>query len=121
MKFYALPDEARSEEEILLGLGLSPKLLGYDYIAYALKLIKADPTYLRAITKRLYVDVGNHFDARPYNVERDIRHAINNIFTHGDFEYISSMFVNSVQPLKGSPTNGEFLALLNLRSQQICS
>lgn len=114
-----LPIGTNTYEEMLLSFGLSPKLLGYSYITYSLELIKDDPTYLRNITKRLYKDVAAHFEVQPYSVERNIRHAISCIFTHGDYEYINAMFVNCVQPLKGTPSNGEFLALLNLRGKQL--
>lgn len=101
-------------DQLLLEMGLSPKLLGYDYISYAMKLIGEDPHYLRAITKRLYVDIAQYYGVSPYSVERDIRHAIGNLFTHGDYDCINGLFFNSVNPLKGTPTNGEFFSVLYL-------
>lgn len=109
--------ELSNTDTLLLEMGLSPKLLGYSYISFAMELIYQDPKYLRAITKRLYVDVAQAFGVSTYSVERDIRHAIGNLFTYGDYDCINSLFYNSVNPLKGTPTNGEFLSVLYLHTR----
>lgn len=106
-------------EELLLKMGLSPKLLGYTYISYGMELIYQDSNYLKAITRRLYVDIGNYFGVSSYSVERDIRHAICNLFTYGDYDYLNKLFYNSVNPLRGNPTNGEFLSTLYLHTHRI--
>lgn len=98
--------------KILLKLGIMPKLLGYSYIISAIELIFFDPSYLRAITKALYVELAGIYQTTPICVERNIRNAITSAWSHGDREYIQNIFYNSVDPEKGCPTNSQFLSVI---------
>ena len=44
-------------QELLLDIGLSPSLIGFQYITYAEQLALMDEAYLRHVTKLLYIDI----------------------------------------------------------------
>lgn len=97
-------------QTILLNIGIPSNLLGYHYIIYAMDLILSDENYLHSITKMLYVDIAVKFKTTASRVERAIRNAISVGWTNGNLEYINHLFYNSVNPLKGTPTNSQLLS-----------
>ena len=99
-------------QELLLDIGLSPSLIGFQYITYAEQLALTDEEYLRHVTKLLYIDIAVKYHTTPASVERCIRHAISTAWNHGSKEQINKLFRNSVNPNKGVPTNSQFLARL---------
>ena len=98
--------------ELLLDIGLSPSLTGFQYITYAEQLALKDEGYLRHVTKLLYIDIAVKYNTTPASVERCIRHAIATAWNHGSVEQISKLFRNCINPQKGVPTNSQFLACL---------
>ena len=105
-------NDANEIHELLLDIGLSPSLIGFQYITYALQLALEDEVYLRNVTKLLYIDIAKKYHSTPSSVERCIRHAIATAWTHGSSEQINKLFKNSINPQKGVPTNSQFLARL---------
>jgi len=99
-------------QELLLDIGLSPSLTGFQYITLAEQLALRDESYLRHVTKLLYIDIAVKYNNTPASVERCIRHAIATAWNHGSVEQISKLFRNSINPKKGVPTNSQFLACL---------
>lgn len=107
----ALPAVGSSDiQNVLLDIGIPANILGYAYIAYAEELILKNEEYLQSITKMLYVNIARKYFSTPSRVERAIRHAISVGWSHGNMDYINSLFHNSVNPRKGSPTNSQFLS-----------
>ncbi len=105
-------DATNEIQELLLDIGLSPSVIGFQYITYALQLVLEDEAYLRHVTKLLYIDIAKKYHSTPSSVERCIRHAITTAWTHGSLEQINMLFRNSINPEKGVPTNSQFLARL---------
>lgn len=99
-------------QELLLDIGIPPSLSGFQYITYAEQLALTDEEYLRHVTKLLYIDIAKKFRTKPTSVERCIRHAIGVAWTTGSIDQINSLFRNSVNPSKGTPTNSQFIARL---------
>ncbi|MCQ2550453.1 MAG: sporulation initiation factor Spo0A C-terminal domain-containing protein [Lachnospiraceae bacterium] len=112
IKNFNFTSTDRRIHELLLDIGMSPRLLGYRYIVSAVKMIQEDPDYLDNITKWLYVDVAKNCSSTPSRVERNMRNAIACAFGQGDYDTINYVFKNSVNPLKGVPSNSQFLATL---------
>lgn len=98
--------------ELLDHIGMGRHLDGYGYLRYGVALACTDGTLLRGITKRLYPMTASHFDSDTRRVERSIRHAIETTFNAGDYKAIYEVFGNTIDPQRGKPTNGEFIALL---------
>lgn len=97
-------------QDVLLDIGIPSSLLGFMYITYAEQLVLSDPSYMRKITNGLYKEIAKKYDSTPTRVERCIRHAIEVGCTQGNTDSIYRLFKHSVNPLKGTPTNGQFIA-----------
>ena len=97
----------------LLGqINMSPTIQGYLYLRKAVNLVSVDISLLRGITNRLYPMLAEAFDSTPSRVERSIRHAIESTVNKGNLEALHYLFGNTMDPQKGKPTNGEFIAML---------
>lgn len=93
-------------------LQMSSRLDGYAYLRYCVGLVSTDVTYLRAITTRLYPMAAMEFNTTPERVERSIRHAIESTINRTSLDALYSLFGNTIDPQKGKPTNGEFVAMM---------
>ncbi len=96
--------------QILVELGAPDHLIGHPYTVYAILLVLEDRTYINSITFGLYPQVAAHFDTTASRVERGIRHLIEVTWTRGDLDVLNRYFGSTVDPRKGKPTNGEFVA-----------
>lgn len=99
-------------QDLLLNIGLSPAVMGFQFITYAEQLILMDEKYLHRVTTMLYIDIAKKFQTTPAAVERNIRHSITTAWLHGSLTEIHKLFRNSINPEKGVPTNSQFLARL---------
>ena len=105
-------DNTNEIQELLLQIGMPANLAGFAYITSAVQLVLADSNRLQCIVKGLYSSVANTYDTTPQRVERGIRHAIAKAWSQGDIEFIQFLFRNSIDPMKGTPTNTQFIARL---------
>ena len=96
--------------KMLLELGVPAHLLGYELIACAVNLALENKALLRQITKTLYPTVAKKFDTTASCVERAIRHAIETAWLRGGIDAQIDYFGNSIDPMKGKPTNKEFIS-----------
>lgn len=94
----------------LRNIGVPANIKGYDYIKEAVGLVLEDPNLLGYITKGLYPAVAKEYETTYSRVEKDIRHAIEVTFDRIDHDTVRECFGNSYSPLKGKPTNSEFIA-----------
>lgn len=98
--------------KLLCSIGLTANLSGYLYIRDALILISQDASLLHAVTKELYPEIANQYHTNASCVERSMRHAVENLWSHGDIETLQQTFGAAVDPEHGKPTNATFLATL---------
>jgi len=97
----------------LLGqINMSPAIHGYQYLRKAVNLVSVDISLLRGITNKLYPMLAEAFASTPSRVERSIRHAIETTVNKGNMDALHHLFGNTMDPQKGKPTNGEFIAML---------
>lgn len=96
--------------ELCKELGLKANLKGYNYIKVALEIILEHPEQLDYMTNRLYPSIADITGTTSSRVERSIRHAIECMVDTCPSETVYSVFGNVISPLKGKPTNSEFLA-----------
>jgi len=106
--------EQRDQQIVgLLGqINMSPAIQGYRYLRKAVNLVSVDISLLRGITNRLYPMLAEAFESTPSRVERSIRHAIESTVNKGNLDALHHLFGNTMDPQKGKPTNGEFIAML---------
>ena len=76
------PDPKNRISEILLQMGITAKIRGYNYLREAVLLMLKDPG--QSLTKELYPAVADICDAAPIQIERSIRSAIQTAWTKRD-------------------------------------
>ena len=95
--------------KLLWRIGLRPNYVGYHYLAFAIKLVTEDETYLFNVTKRLYPEIASHSGTKVKNVERAIRSLITNYWDQFGGSYLSHLFGC---PIVTKPYTREFIAIL---------
>lgn len=95
-------------DRVLLELGHPDNLSGTDYIRVAVSSYKPG----MAITKELYPLVARLCMTTGSRVERSIRHSIERAWARNTYDAQEKYFGGTIDPEKGSPTNGEFIARL---------
>ena len=93
---------------LLTELAVPYHLKGFPYLVEGVKI--CSERGLLPMTKELYPQIAKKFGTTPSRVERAMRHAIEVAFDRAPIETIQSYFGQSVNPLKGKPTNREFIA-----------
>lgn len=114
-KMYCTISHAELYREVtvfLHELGIPAHLNGYTYMRYALLRIIEDPTALRGIMKGLYQEITDTYDTTVANVEKAIRKTIEAAYLRNDPDILYAHFKNTIDRMKGKPTNKEFLALV---------
>ena len=108
---------------ILLDLGVPERILGHGYLVTAICAAVRKPELLRAIYKGLYTLVAEAYNTTPSRVERAIRQAIEAAWNRCDCDVLFGYFGNTVDPDKGRPTNGEFIARVSniIRGELMCN
>lgn len=95
---------------LLKDMGVTPGIVGYDYLRYAVKATMEDPKVIHYVTKRLYPQLCEHFGTTYIRAERGMRHAIEKAWLHGDADLQYKLFRHSRSTTKGKPTVVEFIA-----------
>ena len=99
--------------QLLLELGAPDHLQGHPYVVEGILLVVEDRTYIDSITFGLYPQLAVKFDTTASRVERAIRHLIEVTWARGDWTTLNRYFGGTINPEKGKPTNGEFIARLS--------
>lgn len=94
----------------LLAMGMAPNLDGFQYLAHAVPLFSRDTN--QAITKELYVAVGEFFNKHPRQVERSIRSAIETTWKRSSPQQLAICFAPGPDGRVSRPSNGLFIAQL---------
>lgn len=105
------PPQERCEDllvsNVLIKMGFSTKLGGYHYLCDAIPLYAQDPS--QAITKELYVAVGQLHNKEAALVERSIRSAIDKAWREGDQNLWRQYFRTLPDGSVERPSNGHFI------------
>lgn len=96
--------------EILLELGVPDGLTGYRSLAHAVSIVARKPWELKPLRDGLYTQIAQELHSTPSKVERGARYAIEVAWDRMGPDLIQKYFGNTVCPMKGRPTNGEFIA-----------
>lgn len=99
--------------DILKELGVTPGVLGYDYLGYAIKCSVYNVKLTHRVTTKMYPMVAVQFGSTGTRVERAIRHAIEKAWNMPASETREKLFKNTVCYYRGKPTNGEFVATVS--------
>lgn len=96
---------------ILLKMGASPALLGYQYIKTGVSIIIENKCDWRQVTKVLYPEIAKAHGTTPSKAERAIRHCVGKMYLCGNLDYLTKV-IPSYNALKRKATNSEFLDTL---------
>lgn len=84
-------------------VGISPKNIGYRYLADAILLI------IRNSSANVYKEVAEMYKKSDASVERAMQNAINRAWRHSDIEELLTHYTAKVRSEKGVPTTLEFV------------
>lgn len=98
-------------QDLLLTLGITPNLKGFDNLKRAIEIGYQDPESLSAMTKEVYPRIAKETQCTYASAERTIRHAIEVCFNKLSPEDQFKYFKNAVDPRKGKLTNSEFVSI----------
>ncbi len=94
----------------LLAMGMAPNLDGFDYLVEGIPIYARDTS--QAITKELYVKLGEHFNKHPRQIERSIRSAIDTTWKRSSRQQLAICFPPGPDGRISRPSNGRFIAQL---------
>ena len=97
---------------LLTQMGMSGRLKGYEYLAWAAALVCENEARLYALGKRIYVPIAERYSTTPQNVERLIRHAVESMMNTGRAGNVYARFGNTIDPARGKPTNAQAIAMV---------
>ncbi len=98
--------------DILTKLGMSANLLGYKYLREAILISYRDSSSVSCIMQSIYAPIAKKHSTTVARLERDMRHAIETVWTKGNLDYIDKCFGYTVDASKGKPSNREFIATI---------
>lgn len=88
-------------EKYLLEIGVRPHLKGFYFLADAINWVIEDKSYLKSITKKLYVELAKKHGETPSKTERAMRHAIRSSGSYLSIsEFISRTAINFKATIK---------------------
>ena len=98
----------------LLELGVPASLQGFACLHDAVEMAVEDAGVLYSITKQIYPAIAKKHGKTASQVERAMRHAVEDGMLRADPEVMQRYFGGSIDPEKGKPSNREFIAVLAL-------
>lgn len=105
------PSKAESLDQrlarYLIYLGMPTSLKGFEYAISAVRMSVEQPN--AQITKVIYPKVAEQFQTSASRVERAIRHAVEAVWDRGDIDILQHVFGNTIDPIRGKPTNIMFI------------
>ena len=101
-------------EDRMKRLGHPENLLGTEYIRRGIYLVDQGRT---ALTKEVYPAIAKQMGTTASRVERSIRHSIDVAVNRGNFDEWVATFGWTMDPSRGKPTAGEYLAMM----ARVCS
>ena len=111
------PDPKTDIRSVLRELGTPTNILGYGYLIRAVEMQMESEVPLDFV-KGCYMGIGKERGTTGSRVERDIRHAIEVTWDTGDYDALNRYFGNSISPLRGKPTNSQFITRIAEAAQE---
>lgn len=107
--------------EILLTLGIKPKMAGFDYLRSAIGLHYNNAEHYEKVTTVIYPKVGKEYNITEDLVERSIRMVIVEAHENGGLLGVNELFDQIVFKNNYLLSNGEFIAIVAevIRLQEI--
>ena len=95
-------------DRIMMDLGHPERLHGTECLRRAVMIYRPG----MSMTKELYPAIAKAVGSSPRRVERNMRHSIETAWTRGNMTAQLRFFGYTVDPQKGRPTVGEYVATI---------
>ena len=95
--------------EMLLRLGIKPKMIGFDYLRYAV-ILQADNEKLTLM--KIYSIIAEDYDTKSYSVEKGIRNAITCAYNTGGLLSINEYYDMVIYTNDYKFTNLELITII---------
>ena len=107
--------EARKVVKLaLIRIGIRCDLVGFGYLCTAVEYVINDPEKMKNLCKGLYREVAKANRVEKVgNIERSIRHAIDNTYVSKSFTELNKMFKTMLYTIDDKPTAGELIRLVS--------
>lgn len=102
-------------DRILMELGHPERLAGTEYLRRGLEMYRPG----MSMTKELYPAIAKAVGSSPSRVERCMRHSIETAWSRGSMTAQLRFFGYTVDPQKGRPTVGEYVAAMARRVHEV--
>lgn len=100
-------------KQVLLRLGMSPTLMGFEYLAECVYLCVEDMSRIHDLILSVYCPVAQHNHTTYSRVERNIRHLIKVFSDRNRIPELNAMLHIRLYKPGDYPTNGELIAYLS--------
>lgn len=104
-------------DKLLLSVAINPSLSGYKYLKKAIELCSSCEEYKYQTTKKLYPKIAELYNVNAYNVERNIRSAIEHSIDNMSSGSMKAYFSKFINKRSGSITNKTYIAVLTMLAQ----
>lgn len=94
-------------------INMPRNLRGYKYLSSAVRMVYLDPDLINNVLKGLYLYIAHEYKTSVPCVERNIRTAINNVWTCGNTEKLDFYLERFVHTPETKPTAKEFIAIVS--------
>lgn len=94
----------------ICAMGMPANLNGYSFVRSAIEMTIEKPEIIHFITKELYPQVAKLHKTTSSRVERNIRNAIEAVWTKGNRQEIEKIFGTTIDFSKPRPSNSVFIA-----------
>lgn len=91
-------------------VGVPANLKGYRCLMYAVKMVYEDSDLVDFLVGYVYPAIANTLGMRASSVERNIRHAIEYVFTNTEDQVLEEYFGHTLKANSGKLSNKQFIA-----------
>ena len=99
-------------KQVLLQLGMSPTLMGFEYLAECIYLCVEDMNRIHDLILSVYCPVAEYNHTTYPRVERNIRHLIKVFSDRNRIPELNALLHVRLYKIGDYPTNGELIAYL---------
>lgn len=100
-------------KQLLIKLGISPVLMGYNYLAYSVYICVEDSTSVYCLVNKVYKPVALWHHTTYQCVERNIRHTIKVFVERRHVESLNKLMNAPLYTKHDYPSSGELIGYLS--------
>jgi len=95
----------------LLYLGFNPIRSGYKYLGELIDM-SLSGIDIMPLKQNGYCVVADKYNKTPEVIDKNIQNSISRVWLKGDFKCLENEFGATIDPMRGKPTNKQFIATI---------